>query len=229
MKKHVGRIITLLLSLLFLSGCHKISFLDLNSCQLPCWNGLEQGKTTQGELLSVLKQLPSIDQESVTKGEPWGIFKSQVYFQFKPMDTYGVAYFIDNKLVTIDIDGEINTTFGQMVDLAGEPDFIITTPLRGGIPLQPSISYAVTAIYPEWGISFTYDTRSLPNKMRTEVSPDISLDWISIFDPNIFDELVDAKYFGQSVLSGEDTRKYMKSWDGYGPLLEKYPPARIND
>lgn len=228
MKKHVGRIITLLLSLLFLSGCHKISFLDLNSCQLPCWYGLEQGKTTQGELLSVLTQLPSIDQESVTKGEPWGIFESQVFFQFRPMDTHGVAYFIDNKLVTIDIDGEINTTFGQMVDLVGEPDFIITTPLWGGIPLQPSMSYAVTAIYPEIGISFMYDTRSLPRRMQTEVSPDIPLDWISIFDTNIYDELIDAKLFGQSILSGEDTRKFMKSWDGYGPLLEKYPPAQID-
>jgi hypothetical protein len=50
---------------------------------------------------------------------------------------------------------------------------------------------------------------------------------IGYFDPDRFNELLDAKIFSMGFLGREETVKYLNPWTGFGPIEEKYPAAFI--
>jgi hypothetical protein len=216
---------------LALTGCQKksdINFLESNSCIFPCWNNVTQGVTSKTDFISMINQIPNIDLESIyTNGGSWTIYNDRVFFKYIKKEIYGVGYFYNDRIALLDFSGELETTFGQLVDVLGEPKLIINIPLSGGIPGSPSTSYAVTAIYPSLGMAYTYDTRNIIKLLRAEIQPDIPITNLFIFDPELFNEMIDEKLFSQSFLTGEETRKHFIPWNGYGSLQQKYPPAKL--
>jgi hypothetical protein len=209
------------------NGQHKRSFLNQNSCDIPCWNENLPGVTTTQELIDNIYDLSFIEKDSIiTNGGPWDIFDDRVFFTYSDIVVHGVAHFNDNVLSDISFDGELGTSVGDVVDSFGEPDFVINVPVTGGIPGYPDTSYVLTFIYKELGISFAYGTSDLPKRWKENLEPEIPIKFINFFDPKIFDQMVESGLFGQSVLTGEQTLKYLRPWSGYGSIQDKYPPAK---
>lgn len=224
MNNYLRLIITFLL-LFLLQGCtkeNKTNWLTENSCDLPCWNGVIVGDTTKTELLLKINNLTIIDQNKTrTYVEPWKIFTGSSFFTYYNRKIHGTASYLNEITEELTFSGELRTTFGDIVSEVGYPDYVIVIPL-----FNPTSNLDVTALYPTLGIAFSYDIRTIPKRMREEISPDIPIDYVTIFDPNIYDALVDASLFGQSLYNGEETRESLRPWDGYGVLLEKYPAAK---
>ena len=61
------------------------SILEDSSCDLPCWNNIVAGQTSQDEVLQILSSLPVVDQESIlVMDRPWNIFDDQIFFTLDP-------------------------------------------------------------------------------------------------------------------------------------------------
>lgn len=219
------RFMACLIMIFLLQGCieeDKSNWISENDCDLPCWNGMIVGITTQDELLPIINRILILDQNRIIlDGHAWEFFSGTSYFRYKERDINGVVYYINKIIENLTFSGELDTTFGDMVELVGVPDYIIVIPL-----LLPTTSLEVTAIYTTLGISYSYNTHTLPKRMRDQIGPDIPINYVMIFDPKIFDELIDASLFGQGYYNGEETRKSLRPWDGFGVLLEKYPAAK---
>jgi len=224
---------TCFLLLTSFAACGKISDPVLSNllCEPPCWKNLQPGETTKEEAVSILENLPEADQATITlRGEPWNIFEDTIYFHFNKSEIQGRANISSGKVVFIQIYGDSNRnldiTFGEAVKKLGEPEFVTNIPVSGGVPLAPTTSYIITAIHPERGFGFDYDTRYLPKSTKTELSPENKLRVVFFFDPDFFDQLLEAGYFSGGN-KASDSSKFMRPWDGYGILREKYPPLFI--
>jgi len=214
-----------MLLMFLIQGCHvneKVFWNIGNNCELPCWNDVVVGKTTKSELSQIISKLPIIDQDKIfIDGDSWEFFSGRSYFSFKRADINCETYYLGETIVNLTFSGELRTTFGEIVDLLGEPDYILT-----GLTVLPTVGYSVTAIYPALGIEYSYNTRILSKRTSKDIGPDIPIDFISIFDPEIYNDLIEASLFGQGSLTGEQIRESLRPWDGYGVLLEKYPAAK---
>jgi hypothetical protein len=217
-----------------LAGCgpNPVPILSNPTCQPPCWKNIRPGETTKEEAVSLLKELPEVDSTTIAlNGKPWNIFEDIIYFGFKDSEVHGRVYISNDKAVFIEIsrvgDLELDTTFGEAVNMLGEPEYIINIPISGGLPLAPKTNFIIIAIQPERGFGFDYDTRYLPGYQKAELLPENKLRGITFFDPAFFDQLLEAGFFSPGHLHSNETRKYMIPWEGYGALEEKYPPASV--
>ena len=221
-----------LLILLSISGCQQSkppSVLDNNTCDLPCWNEIRLGVTTANEFEAKLNNLEIVQIDSIllNKGK-WSIFENQSFFQITNSNIQSTAYFIEEKIVLLDFWGDLDITFEQIMDLVGEPEYIINIPMSVGVPGFPTTSFSVNVIYPTSGILIVYNTRDLEKNKRSVISPDIQIKLLALFDPSIYDQLLEEGLLSQSMLDREETLKYMRDWKGFGDLNEKYPPAILH-
>lgn len=221
LKHKIPRQFAAFLILILLFGCQRqtpLSFFDLSTCAPPCWNGVEMGTTTDGELMDILNRLQFIDQEGIISDSgPWSIFENKIIFQSNDRDFLGYAFLQNGRIVGLEFSGEFSTTFSQLVDQTGEPDYIINNPVRD--------FFVITAINKQLGVSFSFATIDVPKKYRGELFPDTLVSMITYFDPNIYDQMLEAGLFSQGHMDREVTIKYMHPWDGYGSIEKKYPPA----
>lgn len=219
--------LSLLFLLLILTACSnssdQMSILDRSDCAFPCWNGIVVGKTSEAELVRILETLPDVDQESIeATGASGNVFEITIFFSFRQGWTFeqrpklrGNANITDDKLGALTFCGEINTTIGELVEQVGEPENIISGNNIGG---------GRTAILtlPSEGVAFWY-TAELSN---LEITPDTQIDCIQLFDPSLYNKMLDAKRFSAGYYNAEETLRVMYPWDGYGNLDEKYPPRQ---
>ncbi|MFZ3070021.1 MAG: hypothetical protein WA110_02720 [Anaerolineaceae bacterium] len=131
-------------------------------------------------------------------GGPWKFYEDRVFLDFLEAEIDVDAHFIEDKLVKISLNWELNTTFGEIVEKVGEPDYIINVPLSGGLECLELLDKL--CLYPQLGLFF-------------------------VFDPGIYDQLIESGNLGQSLLYGEDIINNLRHRDGYGSIQEKYPPA----
>ncbi|MDQ3005551.1 MAG: hypothetical protein M3R47_09240 [Chloroflexota bacterium] len=218
---------SVLLTFLFIVACGKssdeVSILDKSSCRLPCWNDIVVGQTTEGELLEIIEILPDIDPESIqNNNRPWDIFDNQVFFSFRQDWTLsqrpkieGEARISNNIVSDLIICGEIKTSMGELVEVVGEPENIISgNNFYGGRTVILTNSQS--------GVSYWYTTE-LNN---LEITPDTQIDCLKIFDPLLYEEMLEAKFFSNGYYNTEETLRVWYPWDGYGNLDEKYPPRQ---
>lgn len=71
-----------LLLMFFITACLreslKFSVLVSSKCNLPCWNDIVPGETSQDEALQIIKKF---DQENImVLDQPWEIFDSRILF-----------------------------------------------------------------------------------------------------------------------------------------------------
>jgi len=199
------------------------SILDKSTCKLPCWNDVVPGQTTKGELLKILENLPDVDPETIRNtNQAWNIFDDQFYFSFRQGWTLnqqsklrGEGTVKNDTVSDFILCGEINTTMGELVEQIGEPEYIISgNNFYGGRTVIITDS--------QKGISYWYTTE-LDN---LEIAPDTSMECLKIFDPSLYEAMLDAKLFSNGYYNAEETLKVQYSWDGYGNLDEKYPPRQ---
>lgn len=212
-----------------LTACQPSSAIILLSseCEPPCWKGIYPGRTTKDEAAYLLNTLPEVDQSSITfNGRPRDIFEDVIYFDFKKRGLGGWIHISNGKVSFIQFfseggNGVLGISFSNALKQLGEPQYILNIPTTGGIPGAPTTSYRIFAFHPERGISFNFDTRQQPAYRRSELRPENKLGGIAFFDPEFFEQLLDAGYFSP--------REYWTPWDGYGKITKKYPPVRINE
>lgn len=206
-----------------MSAPDESSILDRSDCSLPCWNGIVAGQTTETELLGILEDLPDIDQQSIeVTNDSWNMFDNQMFFSFHQnwsfnQDTKlrGYVYLINNKVSKLAFCGEIKTTIGDITEQIGEPENIISgNNFYGG--------RTVILTYPLKGVSFSYTTQ-LDN---LEINSDTQISCLEIFDPQLYEAMLEAKFFSNGYYNAEETLRVMYPWDGYGNLDEKYPPRQ---
>ncbi len=217
----------ILLVFLFIVACgtssSKSSILDKSSCKLPCWNDIVAGQTTESELLEIIENLPDIDPESIqNNNRPWDIFDNQIFFSFRQGWTLeqrpklrGYVDIADGIVSVLMFCGEINTTIGALVEKVGEPEFIISGNNIGG-------GRTVIMTNSQKGVSFSYTTEL----SKLEMTPDTQIDCVQLFDPSMYEKMLEAKLFSAGYYNAEETLKVMYPWNGYGNLDEKYPPRQ---
>jgi hypothetical protein len=214
-----------LLILLFITACkttaEDLSILEKSSCNLPCWNGIVAGRTTEGDFLKILESLPDIDPETIRiTNQAWNIFDNQIYFSFHQGWTLsqrpklrGEAYITNNTVSELTFCGDIHIMMGELVEQIGEPESIISgNNFYGG--------RTVILVHSKKGVSFSYTTEL----DELEITPDTRIGCLRIFDPLLYEEMLEAKFFSNGYYNAEETLRVMYSWDGYGNLDEKYPP-----
>ncbi len=204
------------------------SILEKSNCELPCWNNIVAGQTTEADLLKILESLPIVDQGSIQNThQPWSIFDNQINFSFRQdwainhkAKIRGYVDLTKDIVSGLMLCGEINTSLGDIIKATGEPENI----LSGDNIEQPG--RLVILINSQKGISYWYTAHRTRSSQRYEITPDVLVDCINTFDPALYEKMLDAKLLSGGHLNAEETLKVMYPWDGYGDLDEKYPPRQ---
>ncbi len=209
-----------LLILLFITACEsansKVSILKESNCQPPCWNGLTPGETTFDAASQIVKELPDVDQANIAELKHLGeVFNKWIRFYIVRDDlltkkqTNGALYFINDKLAAVLLQPNVGGTFGEMVEMVGEPETILS--------LQSPRAILVKAILPSSGITFEFYAES------DQFSAETKIDNVMFFDPLQYEQLLDAEMFSLGDYGANDTKKMMHPWRGYGSVEELYP------
>ncbi|MGD2026500.1 MAG: hypothetical protein PVI99_01675 [Anaerolineales bacterium] len=177
-------------------------------------------ETTKEEAHRQIASYEEVVPDSIVyPGNPQQFFDVVLWFELYPnifneSSVYASAEFIGGRIFSILFCGQ-DDTIGDAVEKFGEPDYLVVTPDSeyGG--------WTVDLVYPETGIHFFYSTSEVD--YRTEITPDIKISCLVIFDPNIYPDMLDSGFFSQYNFNGEDTLKILYSWRGYGELEEMYP------
>jgi hypothetical protein len=210
-----------LLLLFVITACSlvapEISILDNPTCDLPCWNDIAPGKTSQPETLQIIANLEGIDKDKTNVlNAPWLIFNKRIWFylytdsSLARVQTDGAVYFIDDKVAALLLQRNIGRTFGEIVELVGEPESIISMITVGGD--------VAIAIVPSKGVVLEFYPKS--DKLQAETR----IDAMMFFDTSHYEELLDAGMFSLGEYDANETRKIMYPWKGYGSIEELYPP-----
>jgi len=200
-----------------------------STCDLPCWNEIRMGKTSQDELLAELATLTFVDQQSITvTNAPWTIFENGVYFSLYPRKSFwtsssrsradGQASILSGKVVELSLCGEFGITFGQVEEEIGQPISVISfkNPFTGGI--------WINAFNEHVGAELWFDTTNSPSQLEGQLSRDTPIDCLVLFDPEVFLAMQDAGLFTGGHYDADETREIMYPWVGYGLINELYPP-----
>jgi hypothetical protein len=227
-KMQLAKIIWILMILLAASCApsanNQISILEKSNCDLPCWNNIKVGQTTQDEILQFLETSSDIDQKSIQiDNHPWTIFDSQIFFSFDQgglLEQYPdiqVDISFSNHIVSeLIVCGELYTTIGDIVEQIGEPESIISGDNLDG-------NRDVILINSTAGISYWYTTDKSLGKAQYEMSPETNFECLNLFEPTLYEEMMEVGLFSMGHYNAEETLRVMYLWDGYGSVDEKYP------
>jgi len=225
--KRIWFIIPFLIASCTTSTESQISITRKSDCDLPCWNNIIAGQTSEQDALASISTLSFIERESIlVTNKPWNIFDNQIFFSYNAR-----SGFKNNSLRLSEIDisdglvrvltlcGDLHTTIGEIVQETGEPEKLISGgSIAGGRD--------VILVNPKVGVSYWYNTNEVPQQLEFEISPEINVGCLALFDPAIFEEMLDAGMFSMGHYDAEETLRVMYPWDGYGNLDEKYPPRK---
>lgn len=193
-----------------------------SGCTLPCWYGIQIGSTTKQELLDILSTILIVNQDSVTVTQSINsIFDERIYFTMgkgpKRLaldngDTVSQDYLwsgdiaiLNGKAVQIILNGDLGITFQQLIDIFGEPDYVIPS-------YTPGWHIWVEAINPSKGLDFGYRAGDL----HSELAPDTPVDQIKLFDAKLYDDMVQNKMFFYLLSGSANIEEY--GWKGYGSI-----------
>lgn len=220
-----------LLILLFVVACSQTpattdSILDISSCDLPCWNNITPGYTTGQDAVDILSGLSVIDRSSIlVRDVPWNGFDSRIFYEInRPYrswgkDSHSEILILNDLVVMMDLCGDLHITIDEIIEKTGNPKHVITLGIIHG-------STIVMLVNPKIGISYWYDMKDVSEEIRSQISPESEISCISLFDPKLYEMMLDASLFSMGHLDANETLKVAYPWDGYGDVLEKYPLRR---
>lgn len=195
------------------------SIIQNSICALPCWHGIVIGKTTKKELLDTLSSISIVNQGSITVIASDSYFDERVIFtmgkgskvlEIDDGDTVKMDYqwrgeiaILNDKVERIWLAGDLGLTVQQLVNIFGLPTY--------AIPSFESGNYIwIKLITPAQGIAFDFRADSIDS----ELTPDTKIEILDIFNPNLYDEMVNSAQFKFAITqSAEDMERY--AWKGY--------------
>ncbi|HJS19228.1 MAG TPA: hypothetical protein VJ785_10795 [Anaerolineales bacterium] len=214
--KYISYLLCLCLITACVSSTPRDSLIKGSPCEPPCWNGLTPGETTFDDASQIVRELTNVDQTKIDELTYSGeVFDKWIRFYIVRDDlltkkqTIGALYFIDDRLAVILLLANVGGTFGEMVEMVGEPEVILS--------LQHPEDIQIKAILPSKGISFDSYARS------DQFSAETRIDNVMLFDPSQYEQLLDAAMFSLGKYGAADTKKMMHPWRGYGSIEELYP------
>jgi hypothetical protein len=221
---------TFLISVLLLSACRggsgAPSILEDSTFEPLSWNGILIGETSFEETIQILEALPAVRDGSVAEvGVPHYIFENGVNFSLGTKNRpsiSGFTNFLDGKIVYIAFCGDLDITFGEVIELAGEPEFIVTE--HGG----EMGGYFVTAISPSLGVDYSIHTALALSSSEPSVLPNSEIWCISYFQPELYELLLNTPYFWGGENNPGRTAELIHTWDGYGNIEDKYPLIELD-
>jgi hypothetical protein len=103
----------------------------------------------------------------------------------------------------------IGRTFGELVGITGDPEFIVSTYFPGG--------NSMIAVNPTKGVAFEFKAK------KDNLEQDTRIENLMLFDPAQYQNLLETGMFSWSQYDAEDTMKIAYPWKGYGSIQELYP------
>jgi len=188
----------LIILLFLLEACQKDGekIILENPCLPPCWRNITPGKTEQEELVKILESMPDINKKTVHVLGSWNNFDSVVEATLisKPIINF---YIQDGKVVLIFISGKLGLTYFEAMEHFGDPDVITAARTLGPsrILIGDSPLLYISAMIPEIGIGFGFDTRDILMKSDEEIKPDSKITEFYYYDPEYFETLLDRGLF----------------------------------
>jgi hypothetical protein len=207
-------------TILLASSCadNQISILKESSCELPCWNNIIAGQTSEHDVIQIISNLPIIKKDSIRiTNQHWNIYDNQVFFSLNGRNSE--VDIVDGTAKILWLCGNLSTTIEEITEKIGEPEKIISNgSIAGGRD--------VILINPKAGVSYFYNTRNFPEEIEFEIKPEIKVECLILFDKTFFAELMDSGTFSMGHYNAEETLSVMYIWNGYGNLDKKYPPRQ---
>jgi len=189
-----------------------IDIFKTSTCNLPCWNGIKTGQTTEDELLRILNNLPIVNKELIGYNTETGISEKRYSLRLGKADLngqYQSLAFInikDGKVLDMVFVGGFDLTLDKALSMFGKPENVFTVHDHNG-----NIDF--TLFIPKAGVIATI-TKAPNNPI---ISGKEKIVFIEFVDPNLYDEIIQIRYT-------VDGRLLLYQWNGFGVVLEKYPP-----
>src|SRR5689334_28086 len=104
-----------------------------SSCDLPCWNGIVVGQTTEQELFLILDNLSIVGKNTAGIITESGVFDTRVSFRLGEEGANGqysgfaFAHIKDDKVWAMEFVGGFELTFDEITEVFGEPKHVFTT------------------------------------------------------------------------------------------------------
>jgi len=185
-------------------------WLNGESCQPPCWEGIVPGKTTATEAMSVLEKNDIISSLSIDN-EPVGIAQTGfIEWQILLEDTRpykGEALFAldsPNQLIYLIRPGFPNTELGELIQKLGEPSHVLADYYQP--PDAEYYIWEINIIWMEKGISFRTGGQEPTPLMINE---ELILESAIYFEPSV-----------EKFLKVRNPRRPdgLSIWKGYGEV-----------
>ena len=216
----IGAVLIILISSCTPSSQNQVSILENSNCDLPCWNNIVPGKTSEKDAIEIISNLAIVNKNSVNiLNEHWNTFDSRVTFSLNGTKGISEIYTGGGIVKSLWVCDNLNTTIGDITARIDEPEIIISGgSIAGGRD--------VILINRTRGVSYFYNTDGLSKEVEFEIMPEVLVECLILFDPTFFIELMDAGMFSMGHYNAEETLRVMYPWSGYGNLDNKYPPRQ---
>lgn len=205
--------ISLITLTMFLSGCirQQESIIEKSSCELPCWNEINVGKTTSADALKIAS---SFDQ-SIKFNGPSKYFEDTIKFavDYNKKTGYAAAFvqlsILQDTVSRMDLIAGLDLSIQDLIDQFGEPE-TVHIGLISGNNLQ------ILLIIPTQKIAF-YIRTDINNEQSFEIQPESRISILTIYSLDGYDDATIEDILTNGMF---DVQSY--PWVGYGNLREKY-------
>ncbi|MEW5938548.1 MAG: hypothetical protein AB1750_02700 [Chloroflexota bacterium] len=199
---------------LFLSSCksNSQSVVFSDECAIPCWRGITPGETHFQDAVNAVKKFPDYESKRSGISDKWNIFSNFIGFYLKTGEDIRV-YAIDDVVAVISFSNTRGITFKNFAEEFGDPKYVARSTAMGRGPLWSESPHVwLTAISPEKGVAYNYDTAGNLRLTHNRI-----VVFIDFFDVNLYEKLLNDYFF----MGEEQVELY--DWKGYGNIDELYP------
>jgi hypothetical protein len=197
-----------------MQGCKsKESILIQNTtCQFPCWQNIQPGKSTGEETIRILSKSSFIDSPPsvIPQNIPNIVSYTSWNFNKNIREEGGWIAFLNDKVTYILFDENNHVKIAEMIDFYGKPE---TVSLISGQSENQWLQ--IVWIYPQKGVLIVHFVPFWnPIPTGVNITPNLSVNDIYYFDPNMYDDLLEEMFRnGIDLITIEQS---MQTWNDYG-------------
>jgi len=190
-------------------------FVDNQTCNPPCWQGLEPGVTNFEETEAILKSIEFINADIVIEEFEEYQFKRRINFHSEDGKWSGWAYFDNDILYKIGFGGELSANFVTVSENIISPtSVIVMRDHRGGL-----LFYVIEL---DTGIMFTAGYGKTTLLASNRIDPETPVVGLSYFDPTKADELYLDHLLLPYFIDVNPWTDSIQPWLGYGTITDRY-------
>lgn len=186
--------------------------LTSDSCDAPCWYGIEPGVTSSIETLDLLSQMEDIDQNSLTSevDREQTITSYYWFFQRPAEDSAGSVYFADDRVTAVSILTVDSLKLGNFFEKFGEPDEYWTEIGSG----EDREFLQIALFYPTKGYVVNLIIDFEGDASQVEINESSRVLRVTFYDPDLLQDLLKTQILIDKPLLAR-TGSYTP-WTGVG-------------